>query len=160
MKRIKNRKACHYANPPKRYNPKATVIPVEIVELEDSSYHLIAKVEIDGIQGDMIIDTGASVTVIDQKIFPDKQNDDTMVKIQSGSVSGQISNVRLIKVGYFKIGGRKLKDFRLAGIDLDYVNDVYHKHLKRNVIGLLGCDFCVRYKVTINYQSKELTMNK
>lgn len=159
MRRPQNKKACHYAPPSNRYNSKVTVIPVEIVELEDCSYHMIVKVEIDGVQGDMIIDTGASVTVVDQHIFPDKENDESTVKMQSGSVTGQINDVRLIKAEHFKIGGRKIRNFRLAGIDLDYVNGMYNKHLKRKIIGLLGCDFCVRYGVIINYRSKELSMN-
>lgn len=156
MKRTKHKKACHFATD---YHSRRTVIPVELVELEDSSYHLIVKVDIDGIAGDMIIDTGASVTVADQKLFQNQMLDDTSISMQSGSVSGQINNVRIIQAKCLTIGGRRLRNFRLAGIDLDYVNEMYNRHLKRKIIGLLGCDFCVRYKVCIDYSKKELTLN-
>lgn len=161
MRRTKNKKACHYTIPSKTisYKSKNTVIPVEIVELEDNSYHLIIKIEIDGIQGDMIIDTGASVTVVDRRLFPDKANDETGIKMQSGSVTGQINDVRIIKADHLKIGNRKVKELQLATIDLDYVNNMYEKHLKRKIIGLLGSDFCVRFGVIINYRNKELSMN-
>lgn len=158
MRRTKKQKACHLTNPYPQHS-KTTTIPVEIVELENNSFHLIVKVEIDGIRGDMIIDTGASVTVIDQKIFPDKAEEDSNIKMQSGSVSGQISDVHIIKAGLFKIGGRKIKNVQLAGIDLDYVNDMYHQHLQRKIIGLLGCDFCFRCKAVINYKTQELILN-
>ena len=46
----------------------------------------------------------------------------------------------------------------LAAIDLEYVNEMYVKHLNRKIIGLLGCDFCVRYQVAIDYRKKEFTM--
>lgn len=138
---------------------RTLVIPVEIVRLEDKSYHLIVGVEIDGIKGDMIIDTGASVTVVDQKLFAGKASEETTVKMQSGSVTGQIEDVRLVKADRFKIGNRKMKNISLACIDLDYVNNMYNQHLKRQIIGLLGCDFYVRYKAVIDYQKKELTLN-
>lgn len=141
------------------YSSGTTTLPVEIIELEDNSYHLIVKVEIDGIRGDMIIDTGASVTVVDQKMFQDKTNDETTVRLQSGSVSGQINDVKLFKADHFKIAGRKIKNVQLAGINLDYVNEMYNKHLNRKIIGLLGCDFCVQYNVVIDYRNKTLSMN-
>ena len=61
------------------YHSRRAVIPIELVELEDCSYHLIVKVDIDGIAGDMIIDTGASVTVADQKLFPSQMLDDNSI---------------------------------------------------------------------------------
>ncbi|MEG0795467.1 MAG: retropepsin-like aspartic protease [Odoribacter sp.] len=161
MKKKKHLKACHFTTstnipyPP----PKTTVIPIEIVELEDNSFHLIVSVEIDGIRGDMIIDTGASVTVIDPQIFPEKRKDDQIVQMQSGSVTGQINRVTLLQAEHFKIGNRKIKKIQLAGIDLNYVNDLYNKHLQRKIIGLLGCDFCVKYGATIDYRRKELLLN-
>ena len=72
MKRKKNKKACHFTTPYHPYiNSRIQTVAVEIVGLEDNSYHLIVPVEINGIQGDMIIDTGASVTVVDRQVFPE-----------------------------------------------------------------------------------------
>lgn len=156
MRKTKHKKVCHFKI---NYHSHKTVIPVELVELEDNSYHLIVKVDIDGITGDMIIDTGASVTVADQKLFPKKTNDDDIISMQSGGISGQINNVRIIQIKRLSIGGRHFRNFRLAGIDLNYVNEMYYKHLKRKIIGLLGCDFCVHYNVCIDYSKKELTLN-
>ena len=70
------------------YRSDTTTVPVEIVDLEDTRIHILVKIEIDGIQGDMIIDTGASVTVIDQKLFPDNIKVKTLTKsMHSGSVN-------------------------------------------------------------------------
>lgn len=159
MRRKKNRKACHFAFPSNRNNHLSGTsnIPLEIVTLEDNSYHIIAKVEIDGIQGEMIIDTGASVTVVDRSLFPDK-GQECPVKMQSGSVTGQINDIHLVKASRFRIGGRSIKNMPLACIDLGYVNTMYDKHLSRKIIGLLGSDFCVRHKAVINYRTKELSI--
>ena len=132
MKRKKNKKACHFTTPYHPYiNSRIQTVAVEIVGLEDNSYHLIVPVEINGIQGDMIIDTGASVTVVDRQVFPEDLPEKADVQMTSGSVTGQIHDVHLV---------------------------MYDKHLNRKIIGLLGCDFCVRYQVAIDYRKKEFTM--
>ena len=89
----------------------------------------------------MIIDTGASVTVVDRQVFPEDLPEEADVQMTSGSVTGQIHDVHLVKAAKFKIGKRTIKEMPLAAIDLEYVNEMYDKHLNRKIIGLLGCDF-------------------
>ena len=102
MKRKKNKKACHFTTPYHPYiNSRIQTVAVEIVGLEDNSYHLIVPVEINGIQGDMIIDTGASVTVVDRQVFPEDLPEEADVQMTSGSVTGQIHDVHLVKAAKF-----------------------------------------------------------
>ena len=50
-------------------------IPIEIIELETQSYHLIVKCTLNGEQsGDMVIDTGASKTVFDRDFVHNYQH--------------------------------------------------------------------------------------
>ena len=107
----------------------------------------------------MIIDTGASITVIDQNKVAEKTPEIQTNRIQSGSVTGQIQEVRIFKPAYLKIGNRKFKNIQLAGIDLQYVNEMYDEHLKRNVLGLLGCDFCVKHQARIDFKNKRLILH-
>lgn len=162
MRRRKKRKSSYFDGMANHinYRAKNIIIPVEIVELEDNSYHLITSMEMQGVKGDVIIDTGASVTVIDKNlpIKDEKNNQD--IKIQSGSVTGQISDVQIICAKQVKIGGILFKNIRLAAIDLNYVNEMYNQHLKRKIIGLLGSDFCVKHAVVIDYQKKILICRK
>lgn len=146
--------------PRKNSCSSGTIIPVEIVTLEDNSYHLIVKVEIDGIQGEMIIDTGASVTVVDRNLFSGKAEGQSDAQMQSCSISGQIAGVHLLQADCFKIGRRKIRHFPLAGIDLDYINDIYSKLHRHKIIGLLGCDFCVRYEAVIDYRQRTLSIKQ
>ena len=140
------------------YLSNRITVPIEIVKLEDNSYHLIIQGEIDGIKGEMIIDTGASVSVIDKALLTEKWEDKNGCTIQSGSVSGQIEHVELLVADYLKIGGRKLKNTSFAAIDLKYVNEMYKQRLKRKVIALLGSDFFVRYQAIIDYSTLKLTL--
>ncbi len=73
MKEKKHKKACHFTKTDTNLYLKRLIrIPVEIIKLEDNSFHMLVHVETDGVQGDMIIDTGASVTVLDSLLFPEK----------------------------------------------------------------------------------------
>lgn len=133
-------------------------MPLELVELEDSSFHLLVKVEADGVRGEMIIDTGASVTVLDGELFAGKAVAEEEGEMQSGSVTGRIEGVRIVELDSLRIGGRRWRKVRMVGMDLGYVNEVYGKHLARRVIGLLGSDFCVRHRVCIDYGRREMRM--
>ena len=158
MKRKKHLKACHFNNQAKSisYRSPHLIIPIEIVELESDSYHLITPFEINGIRGEAIIDTGASVTVIDNNLLQGGEIERKGIQMQSGSVTGQIENVKVIQIKEVKIGEHRFKNMQLAAIDLDYVKEMYSQHLERKIIALLGCDFCVKHCVVIDYQKKIL----
>ena len=68
-------------------------IPMELVELEDNSYHLIVPVQIGSIEGDFIIDTGASVTVVDRHTPFSHEPLEGVTEVNSGSVGGQQCDV-------------------------------------------------------------------
>ena len=139
---------------------KSTVVevPFEVVELEENSYHIIVTAQMGCIEGDFIIDTGASITVMDCNIpFTYEQLEDVS-EINSGGVGGEITEVRLVNLPVFRIGGHHLENMHVALIDLQHVNHLYEKHLRRQVSGLLGCDFLVRHEGIIDYKNKILTL--
>lgn len=138
-------------------NTKIIRVPIEVVELEDNSFHILVSVEVNGVCGDVIVDTGASVSVLDQAMFHEEEESLDMVReIQSGSVNGQIKNVKVIHVGLFKLGDLTLQGMPSAILDLTYVNEMYGKHFNRKVLGLLGCDFFVKYRAVIDYDKNIL----
>lgn len=144
----------------RKKNTGPITVPIEKVELEDHSYHILVAVEINGIAGDMIIDTGASVTVADRQLFPCFEEPEEAVKIQSGSITGEIKDVQVMHTESFQIGSIQLQEMCIALIDLDYVNKMYKKHLNRKVIGLLGSDFCIRHGIIIDYPHLTLTISQ
>ena len=128
-------------------------IPIEIVELEDNSFHIIVSLQIGSIEGDFIIDTGASVTVIDKLTPFSYEPLDDVSEINSGGVCVQLVNITALQ-----IDNHTIENIHAAVIDLQYVNSLYDKHLQRRVAGLLGSDFLVRHEAVIDYGNKELTL--
>lgn len=133
-------------------------VPLEIVELEDNSYHIITTVLIGSIEGDFIIDTGASVTVIDRNTPFSHEAIADVPEINSGGVSGRIEEVELVNLPTFQIGDYTIENLHAAVIDLDYVNTLYEKQLRRRISGLLGSDFLVKFKAVIDYENKYLRL--
>lgn len=133
-------------------------VPFEIVELEENSFHLIITAQIGSIEGDFIIDTGASITVIDRSTPFHYEQLEEFTTINSGGLGGEITEVQPINLPDFQIGGHSFAHTHAALIDLQYVNNLYEKHLQRRVSGLLGCDFLVRHEGIIDYKNKRLTL--
>ena len=133
-------------------------IPLELVELEECSYHIIATVQIGSIEGDFIVDTGASVTVVDRGTPFSLEPLEETVEVKSGSIGGSIDEVEMARIPEMVLGGHALRDVHAAVIDLEYVNQLYDKHLRRRVAGLLGCDFLAERGAVIDYEKKRLSL--
>jgi hypothetical protein len=142
----------------KNKNMEEIQVPVELVELDENSFHLIVTIAVGSIEGDFIVDTGASITVIDQCTPFSYEPLDNARGIHSGGIGGEIGEVKLVSLPTFQVGEHILEKVRVALLDLQYVNTLYGKHLRRRVVGLLGCDFLARYNATIDYENKRLTL--
>jgi hypothetical protein len=133
-------------------------VPVEFVELDENSYHLLVTVAVGSIEGDFIVDTGASVTVVDLCTPFTHEPLEGACGISSGGVGGEIGEVKLVRLPALHVGGHALEDVRVALLDLQYVNALYHERLRRRIAGLLGSDFLLKYRAVIDYENKCLTL--
>ncbi|MDR1414462.1 MAG: retroviral-like aspartic protease family protein [Odoribacteraceae bacterium] len=133
-------------------------VPVEFVQLDESSYHPLVTVAVGRIEGDFILDTGASITVIEKFTpFSFKRLGDTR-GISSGGIGGDIGDVELVRLETMTIGGHTFRDEHVALVDLQYVNTLYRDRLKRRVSGLIGSDFLVKYRALVDYENRVLVL--
>lgn len=131
--------------------------PIEIVTLEDNSYHVLVSIELDGIQGKMIIDTGASISVIDRNFIRNFDHKRIDAQLQSRTINGNINDIAIVRTNSLRIGNIGIGVIKMAAIDLQQVNEMYEKQLKRTVVGLLGSDFLVKGRATIDYHRQILS---
>src|SRR5690606_4086236 len=115
-------------------------IPFEILELHGDGYHILIDVCLFDTPSKMVLDTGASKTVLDKTTL-----------LQSGIPEENILNTNIISTGLgtnsmesfilelptFEIGTCKIKKFRPAVLDLSTVNYAYQQMNFRPVIGVL-----------------------
>ncbi|MDR0766717.1 MAG: retroviral-like aspartic protease family protein [Odoribacteraceae bacterium] len=133
-------------------------VPVELVELDENSFHIIVTVVVGCIEGDFIVDTGASITVIDEHTpFTHEPLQGTR-GINSGGIGGEIGDVKLVNLPAFRLGEHTLENVRGALMDLQYVNTLYYNRLRRRIAGLIGCDFLIQHNAIIDYENKRLTL--
>jgi len=136
-----------------------TEIKFEIVTLEDNSYHILLPIKIDNIKGDVIIDTGASVSVVDKNIITSEEGEKSVHPV-SGSINGEITDIEVKIIKKLKIANTTIRNMQVIAMDLQYVNKMYQKQIGRKIIGLIGCDFCITHNVDINFSNNTLTFRK
>lgn len=125
-------------------------IPLEILTLEDNSYHLLVNAALGNtLNGKMVVDTGASKTVIDATLgLPIDKNHE--MPYTSG-IGGQVA-VSFTRLDSLAFGDFEIMDLSLAMIDLSSVNEAYEQVSKAPILGLLGSDLLLKYHAKIDYK--------
>ncbi len=140
-----------------------TELPLELIELEEKNFHLLLEGKLgDGEKIYWIVDTGASKTVFDtnlekhyELVKTGKNEEFQSAGIGAGMVETQVGCIKKLKFGKLK-----LKDLRVALIDLSHVNSIYRKYSNLHVAGLLGSDILNDYGCQIDFQTRKITFHK
>lgn len=142
----------------RKYNEEMAKIPLEILMLEDNSYHLLIDVILNKeIYGKVIVDTGASKTILDSCLELDKAEVEIGDKSYSSGLGGKL-DIGFVSVKKMQIGSFKIKKMIIPTVDLSEVNKVYEKATHHRIIGLLGSDLLLRYQAKIDYRKKYLKL--
>lgn len=143
-------------------NNQSIQVPIEIIELETQSFHLLVKCTINGEQnGEMVIDTGASKTVFDNNfVLNYQQKDIDKDDLQSCGLGGESIVSDLVEITSLSLGEFTSENLNVVLIDLNHINKMYEKHCQRQICGLLGSDFLLNHHAVIDYQKSQLILNK
>ncbi len=135
-------------------------IPIEIIELEENSYHLMIEGAFnEELKGNLIIDTGASKTVFDSSFVSAFVTDiEELEENDSSGINATITNARTGIIPHIAFSTLKLEHYECLLLDLSHVNQVYQKYTDRQIAGLVGSDFLLKYKAVIDYEQKTLTL--
>lgn len=129
------------------------IVPVEVVELEENSYHILVNCIINGNEkGCFVVDTGASKTVVDSSFLKYYNSIETELgDMYSGGLGGEIPNMKIAELKSLEFGNFYIESPHIALIDLDNINAMYQHHCNRSINGLLGSDILVKYNAVIDY---------
>ncbi|MDD2549658.1 MAG: retropepsin-like aspartic protease [Bacteroidales bacterium] len=136
-------------------------IPFEIKETEDGSFHPIVQAEIDGQAIFLIIDTGASRTVLDKGLvnnYTITQN--SHQEAFAAGINAQKLEVEQAVIPNLKIGSIVFSSLRVFSTDLKPVSALFEEITKTTIDGLLGCDFFYANNATLNFNKKVITLGK
>lgn len=135
-------------------------IPIQVVELEKGNFHIIVtgKFNNDDV-GYWAIDTGASKTVFDKTL--DKfysLSEEKSEEIHSAGIGEKPLVTSIGNLQTFHLGKFKVENLKVALIDLSHINELYYRATNLEICGLIGGDFLVKHKATIDYKKKILQL--
>ena len=95
----------------------------------------------------LILDTGATLTCLDDSVARDMKLPERIGAVGSGVVVGGTGRIRLVKLDSIKVGGASARDLTACAIDLSNVRQISPK-----VRGLLGLNFLRNFRVTLDFE--------
>lgn len=116
--------------------------------------HLFARVKVNGVWGDFILDTGASNSCID---FNYVEKFGLITTSSETKASGAGGNGLFTEVSYnneIQLGRWKTKGFNLVLLDLSHVNNALTEYKTKNVHGIIGSDVFIHANAIIDYKDK------
>lgn len=121
--------------------------------------HVVCK--INGKEARMILDTGASSTVL-CKTAVDQYADAEQLQRGQGSVSFGSSDLKTETIySDIEIAGRKFVGHNFMVLDLSNVNEAYvdmFGNKSRNVVGIIGADLLLQGQAVISFYTQEIFM--
>jgi hypothetical protein len=137
-----------------------TKIKLEKIQIPPLGCHLVLTVYINQEATRLVLDTGASRSVIDKAylesllpklIFNDESNESAGV----GAADLLSYTTNILE---FRIGNMKINNIQLACMDLEHVKSSYLKIEEDLIYGVIGGDILEKYNAVINYKDLELTL--
>ena len=137
-----------------------TIIPFDLLKLEENSYHLFIPATVNGFTCRVLIDTGASKTVFDRNYLLSHEAQIVLTeneKLSSGLGTNTMkSETAFLKT--FSLGDKVIEDYEAAVLDLSHVTNSYAQLGLEPVHAILGNDILTRYKAVIDYGKKVMKL--
>ncbi len=133
-------------------------IPIRFVKIEQAGVHLAIIGFVNGNLANILIDTGASQTVFDKNrvhLFSDQTDFVKAEKLSKGLGTDSMEGFQFT-MDQFVLGDLVLTDHEIVLLDLGHVNASYKDLGLTPIDMVLGGDFLMKYKASINYQTAEL----
>lgn len=137
-------------------------IKLNVLNIRNAGHHFYVNARINGEKVRLLIDTGASSTVLDSnnslfENFNFKKAD----FIDSGSgFNSLISDISFAEVKNITLGRYKIRNLLCLFTPMDYVNELYTSMGFKKIAGILGSDFLLLHKSKIDLKKMELILTE
>jgi predicted aspartyl protease len=113
--------------------------------------HLLIRANINGVNGNFILDTGASNSCVgfESIEFFNLTAGKSKTKAAGAGATGMVT--QLAKNNTLKIGRWKTEDFHLIIFDMTHVNQALKQYKAKPVHGIIGADVLLQGKAIIDY---------
>lgn len=140
---------------------KKAVIELKVIPIEDDGFHILIESLINNKKATLILDTGASKTVLDQNnidvfIADNSLQDEEKKTSGIGTNTMDSKSVVLDSISFNQL---KINEYKVAVLDLVHVNNSYEKLKLPKIEGILGGDILNQYNAVIDYKNKTLSFS-
>jgi len=139
-----------------------TFLPLTIQPIEDDGFHIITTIKINNKPANVIVDTGASKSVFDENRigeFVNHYNFTEQDKLSSGLGTNTMQS-KSVYIDSLQLNEIEIENYHATLLDLHHVNVSYGKLELQLIDGIIGGDILTDYQATIDYQKKEITLNR
>lgn len=139
---------------------KSILIKTKRVDLGDEGCHIFCKGIINGEKVRILIDTGASKSVISSALA-DKLIDLEYVDMPDNETSGigpEKVVARFARLKKMKIKKLKIRDLIVGVMDVSHVQEMYDRFGHKSFDVILGGDILFEYKALIDYKFNTLLL--
>ena len=139
-------------------SPPRTNRPDELT-LQIKENLILVKLTVNGKQANFIVDTGASVSVIDKRQASKYQFRcfDNMDQGSMNSMAGISSLIHTSKIE-LRHQNYRFRHVRFYASDMNYINR-FMKERHVYILGILGADFLQQNQAVIDYKNKRIVLN-
>jgi predicted aspartyl protease len=137
-------------------------IALQVIKIPPKGMHMIVKVKINNKVAKLVLDTGASQTVLDRNRI-ERFMKQTKFRKTGGHTSGigaKKMESHIVPVKKFQVGNIVINDIDLVLLDLIHVNTSYSMINQKPVDGVLGGDILSMLSATISYAKNEVAFKK
>ncbi len=137
-------------------------IPLTLIFIEPDGFHLMLHAFINGYKANVLIDTGASKTIMDlsrAQYYLDNPDIKPFNKFFTGVGAGRIKTY-VTFIPKIVIGNKELLGLDIVLIDMAPLNASYAVYDLPRIDMVLGGDLLVMMKAVIDYPNKQLVFGK
>lgn len=136
-------------------------ISFDILNLQGDGYHILIEANLFDRDFKMVVDTGASKTVLDKNTLlnagiPEEQFQSTDI-LSSGLGTNSMQSF-ILDIPLLKIGRWQRQNYLVAVLDLSSINYAYEQMQLAPVVGVLGGDILHTFGARIDYRKQSLTL--
>ena len=138
-----------------------TKIPLQLINLKGDGFHLALNVLINHKKAFLILDTGASRTVLDINRMS-RFSEDLDYQLNEEKSTGLGTNTmesNVFMMDSFCIGDMEIKNYEAVAIDMTHINQTYEMLKMSPIDGVLGGDIMMDFKAKIDYKTMTLSLN-
>ena len=120
--------------------------------------HLIISCKINGVEGNFIIDSGASNSCVDTNLTSKFKLKTSLSQENASSATDTISKMYISKNNRLQIEELLHKDFNVFLFDMSHINKTFINNAIDEIDGIIGGDILKKFKAIIDYDKKNICL--